>query len=125
MPFVDPQTIDNPTAGQPATAAWGDAVRNAAVYLVSGKPRARVYNSIAFAVTTATQTPVTFDSERYDTGACHSTVSQQSRLVVPASEGGTYAMGGSIAWAGNAAGVRELSIRVNGLNYIAAASLTF
>lgn len=119
MGFVDPQTVNNPTAGQPATAAWGDAVRDAAVYLGTGKPHARVYNTATQTLTTATNTVVTFDSERYDVGSCHSTSSNTSRLTVPSGEGGVYTIGASIGFAANATGERIVDILLNGTTIIA------
>lgn len=83
-----------------------------------GAPMARVYNSTNFSVATATLTAVTFDSERYDIGSCHSTSSNTSRLTVPSGAGGVYAIGGCVQFAANATGTRSLSIRLNGTTTI-------
>jgi len=42
---------------------------------------ARVYNSVAQAIPTSTDTAVTFDSERYDTDTIHEGVTNPSRLT--------------------------------------------
>lgn len=118
MPYVDPQTISNPTAGAIAPAAWGDAVRDAVEYLARNKPRCRVFNSAAITLTTATVTALTFNSERYDVGGCHSTVSNTSRLTVPAGEGGLYHIGGCAEFVASATGERIVDIRLNGATFI-------
>lgn len=124
MPLIDPATVNNPTAGQPATAAWGDAVRDAAVYLGTGKPHCRVYNNANFSVgSSATWTSITFNTERFDVGAMHSTASNQSRIVVPTGEGGKYLIGGSLAFATNATGRRLMRILLNGTTVICQAEL--
>lgn len=89
-----------------------------------GAPMARVYNSTAFSVANTTFTAITFNSERYDIGACHSTSSNTSRLTVPSGGGGVYIIGGCASFAANATGIRQLSIRVNGTTDIWAVSDT-
>ena len=44
MPYVDPQTIDNPTAGNPIPAAWADQVRNNLEFLIA-PPTCSVYTN--------------------------------------------------------------------------------
>jgi hypothetical protein len=79
---------------------------------------ARVYNSGALTITTATTTTLTFDSERFDLGGLHSTSSNTARLTAPVD--GVYAIFGHIRWDNNATGVRELIVRLNGATIIAA-----
>lgn len=125
MPFQDPQVVSNPTSGQPATAAWGDAVRDATVYLATNKPHARVYNSANINHTTSgSYQAVTFDSERVDVGGCHSTVSNTSRLTAPSGEGGWYRIGGCVSFAASTASDRGLGILLNGATYIARTVVT-
>lgn len=119
MPYSDPQTTHNPATSTVAPAAWGDAVRDALEYLARNRPHARVYNSTTQSLTTATQTAITFDSERVDVGGMHSTVTNTSRLTVPTGEGGWYRLGGCIEFAANATGYRNVSIRINGTTYVA------
>lgn len=119
MPLIDPQTVNNPTAGAIAPASWGDAVRDGIVYLGTNKPRCRVYNSANISLTTATTTALTFNSERYDVGGCHSTSSNTSRLTVPTGEAGVYTIGGAVEFASNTTGERILAIRLNGTTDLA------
>lgn len=119
MPFVDPQTIHNPATSTIAPASWGDAVRDAAVYLATSKPRALVYNSASISIPNNTLTAVTFDGEFYDVGGCHSTSSSTSRLTVPTGEGGVYNMGACVRFAASATGSRAVRIKLNGTTYIA------
>lgn len=119
MPLVDPVTVHDPTTSTIAPASWGDAVRDAIVYLGTSKPRALVYNSSSETIPYDTLTAVTFDGEFYDVGGCHSTSSNTSRLTVPAGEGGVYSIGACIRFASNAVGTRAVRIKLNGTTYIA------
>lgn len=56
----------------------------------------RVYNSANQAVADSTATFLTFDSERYDTDAFHSTSTNTSRLTVPTGKAGYYSIFASI-----------------------------
>jgi hypothetical protein len=84
-----------------------------------GKPSCRVYNSANYAIANATQQAISFDSETRDNGGMHSTVSLQTRIVVPSGAAGFYLIGGHATFASNATGVRQLQIRVNGTTQIA------
>mgnify|MGYP001607309471 CR=1 FL=1 len=59
-----------------------------------GREGARVYNSANISIPNATLTDLTFDTERFDRGGFHSTVSNTGRLTIP--HAGTYYVGGSI-----------------------------
>ena len=120
MPFVDPQTVSDPAAGAVATAAWGDAVRAATVYLAD-PPHCRVYNSANISIPNNTLTALTFNSERVDTDTMHSTVTNTGRITMTTA--GWYDVGGAIQWPAAAAGARAVYLRVNGTNYIAAKRL--
>lgn len=77
----------------------------------------RVYNSTDIAIATASLGPLTFNSERFDTGALHSTSANTSHLTcVTAAK---YYIFGSVEWAANSTGYRQLAIRLNGTTYIA------
>ena len=124
--YADPQATHNPATGGIPPASWGDMLRDDIVWLAgdsaSGnpKPMCRVYNSAAISTATATFTALTFDSERYDVGGCHSTSSNTGRLTVPTGGGGVYSIFGNIKFASNATGLRVARIRLNGTTYIAA-----
>ena len=120
MPFIDPNTVLNPTAGGIGTAAWGDALRDAIVYLAD-PPHCRVYNSANISIPNNTLTALTFDSERVDTDTMHSTVTNTGRITMTTA--GWYDVGASIQWPAAAAGARAVYLRVNGTNYIAATRL--
>lgn len=81
--------------------------------------RARVFNNTFTTITSAVVTPLTFNSERYDVGGCHSTVSNTGRLTVPTGKGGVYHIGGCVQFASNGTGERILDIRLNGTTFIA------
>lgn len=69
---------------------------------------ARVYNSGNISTTTGADTPLTFDSERYDIGNLHSTSGSSGNFIV--SIAGVYLMGGTVDFAGNGTGNRQLWI---------------
>lgn len=73
---------------------------------------ARVYRTTAQSLTTGIGAAITFDAERFDDDAYHSTVSNTSRLTIP--RDGRYLVGGHLAFAGNATGVRQGYLQVNG-----------
>ena len=121
MPHVDPNTVSDPTTGQPILAAWGDVVRDNQEYSARNKPHCRVYNSAAISLATSNvDQALTFNSERYDVGGCHSTASNTGRITIPSGEGGKYLITGHVEIASNATGDRQLSIRLNGSTAIAA-----
>lgn len=75
-------------------------------------PSCRVYNSANISINNATITPLTFNSERWDTDTLHSTSSNTGRITV--TRAGRYAFGCSIAFASNATGYRWIAFRLNG-----------
>ena len=111
MPYVDPQTVSNPTSGSVAPAAWGDAVRDATQYLAN-PPKVRCYNSALISVANSTGQALTFNSERFDTDTMHSTSVNTSRITFTTA--GTYLVGGSLQWDTNTTGYRSVSLRLNG-----------
>lgn len=82
---------------------------------------ARVYNSAAITISNATDTALTFNSERFDTDTIHSTVSNTGHLT--ATTAGVYVISATIEFAANATGQRTAWLRLNGATLIA--SLTF
>ncbi|KKL07858.1 hypothetical protein LCGC14_2581790, partial [marine sediment metagenome] len=73
---------------------------------------ARVFNSGNLTISTATDTALTFDSERFDTNTIHSTSSNTSRLTVKTA--GKYSIWGNVSWGINTTGFRQVWIRLNG-----------
>lgn len=80
---------------------------------------ARVYHNANQTITTATDTVLAFNSERFDSHGFHDTVTNNSRLTIPAGKAGKYMIGASSDWVANATGIRELRLRINGTTYIA------
>ena len=80
-------------------------------------PACRVYGSIGVTVPTATDTAIAFNTERYDVGSIHSTVTNTSRLTAPIA--GVYHVEGNIRITSAAAATVLLSIRLNGTTVIA------
>ena len=79
---------------------------------------ARVFNSASLGVASNTITTLTFDTERYDTDAYHSTVTNTGRLTAPTT--GKYLIMGHARFAALTTYERiGLQIRVNGVTVIA------
>jgi hypothetical protein len=114
VPFVDPNTVNNPTTGQPAPASWGDNVRDNLVFLATNRPHCTVNNSTTQSVATApTYTALTADTEVSDIGGMHSTSVDTERITVPSGEGGLYAVYATVQFAANATGYRHIEFYVN------------
>lgn len=99
---------------------WEQLKRNndtVAKNLRPAMPNARVYNNANISTTTAANTALTFNSERWDSGNLHSTSANTERLTAPIT--GLYSIGGHAYFAANATGSRQISVRVNGSTYIA------
>jgi hypothetical protein len=62
----------------------------------------------------ATETAITFDSETYDTDGFHSTVTNTSRITIPAGKAGKYLFTGVYVFDDNATGIRYLNLKKNG-----------
>lgn len=77
----------------------------------------RVYNDAIIVIADVTVTALTFNQERFDPFAMHSTSANTSRITIPIS--GRYAFGGHVRWDTNTTGIRLLFIRVNGATVIA------
>jgi hypothetical protein len=78
---------------------------------------ARVYNSANISIANATETYLTFNSERWDTDTIHSTSSNTDRLT--ATTAGKYFIFVQINWATNSTGRRKVYLEVNGSTIIA------
>ena len=111
-----PDTILDPGVGVGITSAWADQLNTVIAYLMRDHPHCRVRNSANISISTATTTALTFDTERVDVGAMHSTASNTSRITI--TDPGWYEVGGSFRFAANATGFRALIIRANGTTII-------
>jgi hypothetical protein len=93
---------------------WASA---AAVNTFSG---VSVYKSgSAQSISNATETVITFESERFDTDGYHSTVSNTSRITVPSGKNGYFLLTGTIRFANNSGGSRFITFLKNGTIQIA------
>jgi hypothetical protein len=74
-----------------------------------------VYNTVGYTLANNTFTALTFNSEDFDTDAFHSTVTNTSRLTVPAGLGGKYSIKAQLLFNVNATGFRNIKIYKNGV----------
>lgn len=89
---------------------------------LSQVPRCRLFNSAAISIPTAVATALTFNTEVFDAAApnnMHDTATNTSRITVPTGGAGWYNITGSLEFAANATGYREIRVRLNGVTNIA------
>lgn len=79
-------------------------------------PSARAYHNANQSITTATNTALAFNSERFDTDTIHDTVTNNSRLTCKTA--GKYLIQASLEWAPNATGRRLSQLLLNNTNII-------
>jgi len=108
MPYTSPATV---VTGTPIASTWGNSVKAATDWLAN-PPACRVYHNTTQSLTTAVETPLAFNTERYDTASMHDTVTNNGRITMPVA--GLYMVSLHIEYAANATGVRYSSIRANG-----------
>jgi len=82
---------------------------------------ARVYNNANITMTTGVAAALTFNTERYDDSAFHSTSVNTSRMTIPVA--GKYLIGGTVRFAANTTGQRNIYLQVNGATIIASVDL--
>lgn len=92
---------------------WAAASGSAATFA-----GARVYRSTDQSITTATWTSIQLDSERFDTDSYHDTVTNNTRLTIPAGKAGKYLIVGHLSYAGKDAGNRHGRFFLNGTTRI-------
>ena len=80
----------------------------------SGFVGCQLTNSGPKTLTTGTSTIITFDTEKFDTDAFHSTVTNTGRITIPSGKGGKYLFTAKVVFQGNATGVRYASFKKNG-----------
>jgi len=83
---------------------------------------ASVYNTTNQTISNATYTAVTWDTERIDTDAFHSTVTNTSRMTVPSGKAGKYSVYGFIQADGGTTGNRAIQVYKNGSPFITASN---
>lgn len=83
----------------------------------SSLPAVRAYNNASISISNNVTTVLTFNSERWDTNAMHSTSSNTSRLTCVTA--GKYVATVCVSFAANATGIRDVLIRLNATTDIA------
>ncbi len=112
MAYTTPATS---TAGTALTASFLNTyVRDNVAWMATDSPACRAFNSGVVSVTNNAETLLTYDSERFDNAAVHSTSVNTGRMTVPTGGAGKYAVGYIVTFAASAAGVREAYVRQNG-----------
>ena len=113
MPYVDPNTVHNPTTGAVIPASWGDNVRDNLEFLID-PPACSVYGSAVQVLTDNTAAAILADSELFDSAAMHSTSSNTSRITIPTGLGGRYMIVATVFFESNGTGARIVRLRVDG-----------
>ena len=113
-PYVDPQTVHNPTTGGSPPASWGDTVRDNQ-QLFSTPPSVKASRSAVQSLAHNTYTALAFtDADKWDTDSFHSTTSNSSRITIPAGLGGKYFLTAGVNFAAAADSTRLVKIQLNG-----------
>jgi hypothetical protein len=118
-PYVDPQTVHNPTTGGSPPASWGDTVRDNQ-QLFSTPPSVKAVRTAVQSLAHNTTSALAFTAaDAWDTDSFHSTTTNNTRITVPTGLGGKYHLLGSVTFAAGADATRLLTIRLNGATEIA------
>lgn len=107
------RSLKLPITEDEATTIDTDADTQSLVQLsAQARVGVRVYNSAAQALTTGVAATLTFDSERWDTNAQHSVVTNTSRLTCAVA--GPHHLFASVAFTASATGIRRIHLLKNG-----------
>lgn len=111
-PYVDPQSIHNPSAGSIAPASWGDTIRDDLEFLIS-PPQCSFSHSTTQSVPDTAWTSMSGNTENYDTDTMHSTVTNNSRCTITTA--GKYLLLATFEFASSGiSSFRSARFRVNG-----------
>lgn len=117
-PYVDPQTVHNPTTGGSPPASWGDTVRDNQ-QLFSTPPSVKAVRTAVQSVAHNTYTALAFTAvDEWDTDSFHSTTTNNTRITVPTGLGGKYHIIGRATFAAGADSTRLIQVRLNGATVI-------
>lgn len=75
---------------------------------------ASAYKSTNQSLSNNTNTAVTFDTENYDTDSFHSNVTNNTRFTIPSGKAGKYLITGTMSFASDTTGYREVMLYKNG-----------
>lgn len=122
MAVVIPYTKQTWTDGVSSCSAARNNVHEDGLNDAHFQPCVRAFHSAAQSITTATNTALALNSERFDqagnvASTMHDLVTNNSRLTCR--HAGVYEIIGNIEWAANATGVRDVFIRLNNTTNIA------
>ena len=113
-PYVDPQTVHNPTTGGSPPASWGDTVRDNQ-QLFSTPPSVKAVRTAVQSLANNTSTGLAFTAaDEWDTDSFHSTTTNNTRITVPTGLGGKYLLIGAVAFATGVSQIRNVKIQLNG-----------
>jgi hypothetical protein len=113
MGYIDPQGTHNPAAGGIPPAAWGDLLRDNQEWMARNRPHCLAKATAAQSLPNATWTKIALAGETYDVGGCHSTVTNNSRFIVPAGGDGKYRFIARASFAVASGGSRQARLLLN------------
>jgi hypothetical protein len=87
-----------------------------AAYAPIGAIGVRAHRTTNQSIPNTTSTAVQWDAEGFDTSGFHDNATNNTRLTVPAGEGGRYLVAGVISMLGTLGTYRQALVRVNGIN---------
>ena len=113
-PYVDPQTIHNPSVSATPPASWGSTVRDDLEFLIA-PPSVCAERTSNQSISDSTVTAVQFNAaDRWDTDAFHDTSTANTKLIVPAGLAGRYEVRSFCQFATDSTGARVGYIYKNG-----------
>ena len=113
-PYLDPQTVHNPTTGTSPPASWGDTVRDNQ-QLFSAPPSVKAVRTANQSLAHNTSSALQFNAaDAWDTDSFHSTTTNNTRITVPAGLGGKYHIIGEANFSLGADSQRFGFIQLNG-----------
>lgn len=113
MPYTDPNSVQNPTAGSTILSAWGDQVRTDLQALYA-PPSARARRGTNQTINNSTNTGIAADALDWDSHVIHTVVGGVSRFTVPSNWPGVWELKVNTNWQANGNGRRRTWIRLNG-----------
>jgi hypothetical protein len=116
MTYAKQNWVDGPGGATPISAARLNFMEQG-ISDAHNVPCARVYRDAAISVTSGTTFGLSFNQERFDTDNIHDSAVNPGRLTCKTP--GVYQISGTVEWAANATGLRDLYIRLNQSFFIA------
>ncbi len=79
----------------------------------------RAFSAVNQSISNGVETAIAFASETFDTDSFHSTVTNNTRITIPAGKGGYYQITGLLSYNSSTVGQRDFYIRLNGTTVLA------